>query len=215
VSPREDEFREREDEYEIEIDTGGDDDSDAARYEAKRGKHGKHAKHAKHTKHRRRPDRDSEGDLDEMAQELDEVRAELEETKDKLLRSLADFDNYRKRVDRERRELTRCANEELIRKLLEVVDNIERALEAAGKTKDLEGFRKGIELIDEHLKDILTREGLCPISCVGESFDPNYHEAVMAIEKEGEESDKVVEEVQKGYTLDGRVIRASKVVVSK
>jgi molecular chaperone GrpE len=156
-----------------------------------------------------------EQEVEELSKELDVVRAELEETKDKFLRGLADFDNYRKRVAREREQLTKCANEELIKRLLEVIDNIERALEAASETHDLEGFKKGIELIYQHITDILSKEGLCPIECVGKDFDPNYHEAVMALEKEDTESEKVVEEIQKGYTIDGRVIRPSKVVVSK
>jgi molecular chaperone GrpE len=156
-----------------------------------------------------------EKELQELSDELDQVRAELEETKDRFLRGLADFDNYRKRVAREREQLTRCANEELIKRLLEVIDNIERALTAASETHDLEGFKKGIELIYQHITDILSKEGLCPIECMGKDFDPNYHEAVMAVEKGDAESEKVVEEVQKGYTLDGRVIRPSKVVVSK
>ena len=156
-----------------------------------------------------------EKELQELSDELDQVRAELEETKDRFLRGLADFDNYRKRVAREREQLTRCANEELIKRLLEVIDNIERALTAASETHDLEGFKKGIELIYQHITDILSKEGLCPIECMGKDFDPNYHEAVMAVEKGDAEPEKVVEEVQKGYTLDGRVIRPSKVVVSK
>jgi len=174
---------------------------------------------AKPRKHHKRNDRASrkelEAEVEKLSQELDKVRAELEDTKDRFLRGLADFDNYRKRVAREREQLTKCANEDLIRRLLEVIDNIERALDATSGSQDFEGFKKGIELIYEHVKGILSREGLCPIECVGEAFDPNYHEAVMALEKEGEESDRVVEEVQKGYTLDGRVIRPSKVIVSK
>jgi len=154
-------------------------------------------------------------ELETLSEELDRVQVELEDTKDKFLRGLADFDNYRKRVTRERAQLTKCANEDLIKRLLDVVDNIERALDAASESEDFEGFKKGMELIYDHLKGILTKEGLCPIVCLGEPFDPNYHEAVMALEKEGHESDKVVEEVQKGYMLDGRVIRPSKVVVSK
>jgi len=154
-------------------------------------------------------------ELETLSEELDRVQVELEDTKDKFLRGLADFDNYRKRVARERAQLTRCANEDLIKRLLDVVDNIERALDAASESEDFDGFKKGMELIYDHLKGILTKEGLCPIVCLGEPFDPNYHEAVMALEKEGHESDKVVEEVQKGYMLDGRVIRPSKVVVSK
>ena len=167
-------------------------------------------------KRRHRPSRkDLEKEIEKLSEELDAVKAELETTRDRLLRGLAEFDNYRKRVAREKEQLTRCATEELIKRLLEVVDNVERALEAASGTEDVEGFRKGVELIYEHMKDILSREGLCPITCLGEDFDPNYHEAVMAVEKEGTESEKVVEEIQKGYMLDGRVIRPSKVVVSK
>lgn len=162
-----------------------------------------------------RSPKELEQELETLSEELERVSGELEETKDKFLRGLADFDNYRKRVSREREQLVRCANEDLIKRLLEVVDNLERALEAATETEDLGAFKKGVELIYEHLREILTKEGLCPIACMGEAFDPNFHEAVMALEKEGEEPEKVIEEVQKGYTLDGRVIRPSKVVVSK
>jgi molecular chaperone GrpE len=197
------------DEHEIEI-TGGDEP---------RAAEDDSAADAKPEEHRDRRQKASSKELvaeiETLSEELDRVQAEMEETKDKFLRGLADFDNYRKRVARERAQLTRCANEDLIKQLLDVVDNIERALSAATDSNDLEGFKKGIELIYEHLKGVLTKEGLCPIECLGEPFDPNYHEAVMALEKEGHESDKVVEEVQKGYMLDGRVIRPSKVVVSK
>ena len=156
-----------------------------------------------------------EKEIEDLSGELEGVKKELRETKDQLLRGLADFDNYRKRIAREREHMTKCANEELIRQLLEVVDNIELALEAASDAKAFEGFKQGIEMIYKRISEILSKEGLCPIACLGEDFDPNYHEAVMAIEAEGKESEKVVEEMQKGYTLDGRVIRPSKVVVSK
>jgi molecular chaperone GrpE len=159
--------------------------------------------------------KDLEREVESLSEDLERVSVELDETKDRFLRGLADFDNYRKRVAREREQLVRCATEDLIKRMLEVVDNLERALAAASETEDFDGFRKGVELIYEHLKEVLTKEGLCPIACLGEAFDPNFHEAVMAIEKEGEESEKVIEEIQKGYTLDGRVIRPSKVVVSK
>ena len=143
------------------------------------------------------------------------MKAEIKDTKDRYLRALADFDNYRKRVARENEERTRCANEELIRRLLEVVDNMERAVGASADSKDLEALRKGLELTYLSLREVLTKEGLCPIECLGGKFDPNYHEAIMAIEKEGSQADSVIEEVQKGYVLKGRVIRPSKVVVSK
>ncbi|MGD8628590.1 MAG: nucleotide exchange factor GrpE [bacterium] len=208
-------------EEEREIEIAGGEESRAADQPApdSRASDDPSGKGAKHDKHRSRRHKASSqelvAELETVSEELDRVQTELEETKDKFLRGLADFDNYRKRVARERAQLTRCANEDLIKQLLDVVDNIERALKAASDTDDLEGFKKGIELIYEHLKGVLTKEGLCPIVCLGEPFDPNYHEAVMALEKEGHESDRVVEEIQKGYLLDGRVIRPSKVVVSK
>jgi molecular chaperone GrpE len=147
--------------------------------------------------------------------EIDVVRDELEEAKDKYLRALADFDNYRKRVAREKEQYIKCANEELIKCLLEVVDNLERALETSNENTTYEALMKGVELTLSRLKDILSGEGLCHIECVGRPFDPNYHEAVMQMEKDGAESETVIEETQRGYTLKGKVIRPSKVVVSK
>jgi molecular chaperone GrpE len=198
VEPRESESHERE----IEVEA----DEDMQETGAKPKKAGRRHKP---------PKKQTEPGVEELSQELENVRSELEDTKDKLLRGLADFDNYRKRVAREREELVRCANEDLIRRLLEVIDNMERALEVAEASNDFEGFKQGIHLIYEHMKDVLTKEGLCRIECLGERFDPNYHEAVMVVDKEGEESHRVVEEIQKGYTMGGRLVRPSKVVVSK
>jgi len=174
---------------------------DDAKHEAK--PEGKHSK------------RELEERLADLEGQVEKLKAELGDTKDRYLRSLADFDNYRKRIARENEERTRCANEELIRRLLEVVDNMERAVGASQDSKDLDSLRKGLELTYLSLKEVLTKEGLCPIDCLGGKFDPNYHEAIMAVDKEGSPADSVVEEVQKGYVLRGRVIRPSKVVVSK
>jgi molecular chaperone GrpE len=151
----------------------------------------------------------------DIASELERAKAEALEATDKYLRVLADFDNYRKRVARENGERIRCANEDLITRLLGVVDDMERALAASADDSDFAGLRKGLELTYANLKETLTREGLCAIKCLGEKFDPNYHEAIMALEKDGAASDSVLDEVQRGYTLNGRVIRPSKVVVSK
>ena len=151
----------------------------------------------------------------EAVQEIDVVRAELEEAKDKYLRALADFDNYRKRVVREKEQYIKCANENLIKCLLEILDNLERALETSAENTSYEALRKGVELTYERLREIMAGEGVCYIDCLGKPFDPNYHEAVMQMEKEGEESERVIEETQKGYKLKDKVIRPSKVVVSK
>lgn len=174
-----------------------------------------HADQPGHCKRHKHSRKDLEHRTEELAAEIERLKVQITETQDKYLRALADFDNYRKRVARENDERTRCANEDLIARLLEVVDNMERAFDAAEGAKDFEALRKGLELTFLRLKEILTREGLCPIECVGEKFDPNYHEAVMAVEREGTESENVIEEIQKGYMLKGKVIRPSKVVVSK
>jgi len=158
---------------------------------------------------------EEDGVVPEAGPGIDVVRDELEEAKDKYLRALADFDNYRKRVAREKEQYIKCANEELIGNLLEVVDNLERALEASSKNTDYEALARGVELTLQNLKDVLSGEGLCHIECLGLPFDPNFHEAVMALEKEGAEAETVIDETQKGYTLKGKVIRPSKVVVSK
>jgi molecular chaperone GrpE len=154
-------------------------------------------------------------DSQEPEAEIDVIRDELEEAKDKYLRALADFDNYRKRVAREKEQYIQCANEDIIKSLLEVVDNLERALDASGKNTDYQSLARGVELTLQRLKDILSGEGLCYIECMGLPFDPNFHEAVMAVEKDGAEAETVIEETQKGYTLGGKVLRPSKVVVSK
>lgn len=168
------------------------------------------------SRHEARPARkELEKRIEELAARVEALTAETKDARDKYLRALADFDNFRKRVAREHEERTRCANEDLIKRLLEVVDNMERAVGAAVGSSDLDGLKKGLELTYLSLKDTLTKEGLCPINCLGEKFDPNYHEAIMAVDKEGSQGDSVVEEVQKGYLLHGRVIRPSKVVVSK
>jgi molecular chaperone GrpE len=220
VQPRE---RRDDDEHDVEISGGGEplqENGEGAGGQGEQGladkvDSGERAGKPKTRHGRKRSHRDLEKEVESLSEELERVSAELEETKDRFLRGLADFDNYRKRVAREREQLVRCANEDLIKRMLEVVDNLERALAAASETEDPTGFKKGVELIYQHLKEILTKEGLCPIACVGEAFDPNFHEAVMALEKKGEEPERVIKEIQKGYTLDGRVIRPSKVVVSK
>jgi molecular chaperone GrpE len=151
----------------------------------------------------------------DLAAERDKLATEVSEIKDRYLRALADFENYRKRVARDNEERTRCATEDLVGRLLDVIDNMERAVDASAEAKDFDGLRKGLELTYASLRDILAKEGLCPIKCVGERFDPNYHEAIMTREQAGMADDNVLEEIQKGYTLKGKVIRPSKVVVSK
>ena len=142
----------------------------------------------------------------------EEVKDEGKEEADDLryLRLMADFQNYRKRAEKEKKDLYAYANENLMSDLLTVIDNFERALEHdAG-----EGFKEGIEMIFRQLTDVLEKSGLAEIEALGEEFDPNVHSAVMTEETEDYESGKVSGVMQKGYTLNGKVIRPAMVKVA-
>ncbi len=125
----------------------------------------------------------------------------------------ADLDNYKKRAAREREEYIKYANESFILEILNVYENLERALETARKTDD--AMAKGLEMIYSDLKAVLEKHGLKPIKAVGEKFDPYLHEAVLQSVDNDNEEDTVLEEFQRGYTLNMKVIRYAKVKVSK
>ncbi len=148
---------------------------------------------------------------EKLAQSEEKIR----ELEDRLLRLAAEYDNYRKRTAREFEYLCQNANENLILKLLDALDNFERALDAAKNSNDYESFRKGVELIYTHLKELLEKEGLKEIEAVCKPFDPNYHEAVTQCESDQHEEGIVADEVCKGYMLNEKLLRPSKVVVSK
>ena len=142
----------------------------------------------------------------------EEVKEEGKEEDDDLryLRLMADFQNYRKRAEKEKKDLYSYANEKIMTELLAVLDNFERALDH--DTGD--GFREGIEMIFKQLTDVLEKSGLAEIPALGEEFDPNVHSAVMTEETEDYESGKVSGVMQKGYTLNGKVIRPTMVKVA-
>lgn len=142
--------------------------------------------------------------------EAELLKEQIEEWKNKLLRTLADFDNYKKRVALEQDQFIKFANEGLIRELLPALDGLSKAVELS---KD-ESITKGIALVKRQVMDALARFGVEEIDAVGKPYDANIHEAIM--KKESKElSNTIIEEVQKGYTLHGRVIRPSMVIVSK
>jgi molecular chaperone GrpE len=149
--------------------------------------------------------------------EMDLLRAEIDELNDKRLRALADLDNYRKRVERDRRRWSEAAREEIILDLLEVVDNFERALACEDREAPSGGgsLREGVELILKHLKDVLRKHGVVPITTDGCEFDPNVHEAVGSVETDECGPNHVAEETQRGYRLGERLLRCSKVIVAK
>lgn len=148
-------------------------------------------------------------------EELEKARAEAAEKHERLLRLAAEFENYKKRVNREFASLIKTANEALITQMLPVLDNFERALNHAKGTDDFDSFRKGVEMIYSQFQDVLKKQGLQPIEAVGKPFDPNYHEAMMQVDSDKHGPDTVVEELEKGYTLNNKVIRHTRVIVSK
>jgi molecular chaperone GrpE len=138
------------------------------------------------------------------------LESELAVERERYLRLRADFDNFRKRAERERGEIERYALAEPARELLPVVDNLERALAAQGSSEDL---RRGVEMILRQLEELLRRFGLTPVAALGERFDPSVHEAVMR-EESGEVSlPTVVAELQRGYRLNDRLLRPAMVKV--
>ncbi|MFH0827646.1 MAG: nucleotide exchange factor GrpE [Candidatus Omnitrophota bacterium] len=138
------------------------------------------------------------------------------ESWDKLVRLQADFENTRKRWERDRNEFARFANENLICDILTIVDELERSVELSQeKHEDYVAFLKGVEMILAHLHDLLKKNGVRCIEAEGKCFDPNYQEALMQVENDELPENTVVDEMQKGYTMNDKVIRTAKVQVSK
>ncbi len=161
--------------------------------------------------------------IDLLKERLAKSEEQAKELEDRLLRLAAEFDNYKKRMAKEFGYLIKNANENLMLQLLDTLDNFQRALDSApakgGISKktsdDYESFHKGVELIHSHMKEILTKEGLKEIEALGKPFDPNFHEAVTQAESDEYEEGIIMDEISKGYMLNDRLLRASKVVVSK
>ncbi|MEE8638634.1 MAG: nucleotide exchange factor GrpE [Candidatus Margulisiibacteriota bacterium] len=146
--------------------------------------------------------------------ETELLKEQLDEQKNKLLRALADFDNYKKRMVIEREQFVQFANETLISELLPIIDGFARAMDAAEKVKAGEEMIKGLALIKKQFEDVLKKHGVEEIEALEKPYDANVHEAILQKEHEGPEG-VIIEEMQKGYALHGRVIRPSMVIVSK
>ena len=147
--------------------------------------------------------------------EEEKLKVQVEELDARLLRTLADFDNFRKRTARRHEELIQSANDRLISELLEVMDNFERALQHVEEDNNSEAIRKGTKLIYTQMKDLLDKYQVQPIEVVGKPFDPLLHEALMQIESEEYDEGIVALEMTRGYRIGDRVLRHSKVGVSR
>jgi molecular chaperone GrpE len=164
--------------------------------------------------------RDTNGSVVEAAQpakagDFEEIQRQRDEYYDLLLRKSAEFDNYRKRVERDRLTLSDAAAASMIEELLPLVDDLERALKAEAGTEAGDAYRRGVELIHRQLGDLLRKRGVRPIEALGADFDPHYHQAVAHESAAGRREGEVIEEFRRGYMLGDRLLRPSMVKVAK
>jgi len=152
-------------------------------------------------------------DVERMLTAIAEKNRLHEEMAERLKRLQADFDNFRRRTRQEKEELSGIVTEEILCKLLPVIDNFERALSMAVDNADVVSFRSGVEMIYRQFFQTLEQLGLAPVQAAGESFNPQQHEAVMRVEDEAQADGMIVEEFQKGYMVRNKVIRPSMVKV--
>lgn len=152
---------------------------------------------------------------EKLKKEIDVLKKQLEEEKDRYLRLNAEFENFRKRSLKEREEFVKYANEKLIQELIDIFESLERGIENARKTENKDKLIEGMELIYKQFKTVLEKNGLVPIKALGEKFDHSRHEAMIQTLTDDQEEDTIIEEFAKGYMLNGKVIRYSKVRVSK
>jgi molecular chaperone GrpE len=151
---------------------------------------------------------------------LGELRREKDALQDRLLRTAAEFDNYRKRMDRERRELSEYVASDVLNELLPIIDNLERALQATVPVApeggaESDAFRKGIELIHKQMLDLLRKRGVTTIQSVGADFDPNFHQAVIHEDSADHREGEVMQELQRGYLIGERLLRPAMVKVAR
>lgn len=147
-------------------------------------------------------------------EEADKLKKDFENLNNQYLRLAADFDNYRKRQAQEREALLKYGAQECMKKIIEVVDNFDRAIQSVEKIDDVDKMKETFFVLNKQLTDSLTKLGLEQIKCVGEKFDPNLHEAVMQTPTEEYEEETIINELQKGYKLGDKVLRPAMVNVA-
>lgn len=162
---------------------------------------------------------DSEGlgnaSSDDQEKQLATKAEEAQESQNKYLRLAAEFENYKKRALRDQREHVRFGNEQLLKELLPVIDNLERALKSGKETTEGSALLEGVELTLKQSLEILEKFGVKPMECVGQPFDPACHQAVAQVENDSVPEHAVLDDYQKGYFLHDRVLRAAMVSVAK
>lgn len=150
-----------------------------------------------------------------LIEKIEKVQEASDKNLDLYIRSQAEIDNLKKRYQKEQQGLVKFANESLIKQLLPVVDNLEKAITHSQDEDSIEAIREGVDLTLKGLMDILQKAGVETVEAVGEQFDPNFHEAVSEMADDGIKPGAVIKDLQKGYTLHQRLIRPSMVIVNK
>ena len=153
--------------------------------------------------------------VEELNKSLNEKDEKIKSLEERLLYLQADFENFKKIKNKERQDTLKFGNEVLIKELLPVVDNLERALEHSSETESAKGVYEGIQIVLNEFLKVLERSGVSRIEALGKKFDPNFHEAFFQEERDDVEPETVISEHQKGYSLNGRLIRPSMVSISK
>lgn len=151
----------------------------------------------------------------DLAAKLAEKEKEAAANYDKYVRAVAELDNYKKRAVKEKNEILKYGKEEIVKDILPFLDSLDRALEHAEASNDIQAFKEGLKLIQDQLFSCLKKHGVEAIECAGQDFDPNFHEAMMQMESADHEQNQVINEFQRGYLLNGRLLRPSKVCVCK
>jgi len=158
---------------------------------------------------------DIEKKMADLMTKLQEKEKEAADNYDKYVRAVAELDNYRKRAAREKADSLKYGQENLIRDILPHVDSLERALEHAHSSENFEAFKKGLKLVKQQFVGCLEKHGVEKIEACGRDFDPNVHEAMLQVESDAHEHNQVVDELETGYLLNGRLLRPAKVSVNK
>ncbi len=160
-------------------------------------------------------DGQSSNPVEDPTKKLALKEAEAAANYDKFVRAAADLDNYKKRAAKEKTEALKYGNETLLRDILPLLDGIDRALQHATKSEDFEAFRQGLVVLRDQFLQALEKHGVQRIESLGKDFDPNFHEAMLQVETDEHDHNKVIEEYEKGYLLNGRLLRPARVSVSK
>ncbi len=156
-----------------------------------------------------------EMEIERLRLEVPKKEEELRSLQDKYLRICADFENYKKRSMKEQMESAKYANERILKELLPVIDNLERAILHSKETSDLKGLVEGVELTYKQFLDSLGRFGVKVVQSIGEPFDPSRHQALSQVETDKHDENIVIEELQKGYLLEDRMLRPALVNISR